>query len=149
MRVAVLNKHDFVEMRMLFLDVFTNDPWFDKWSSEEQLDAYMRDLTENTNSLSLALYDENDVLIGCSLGYVFNWWEGREYFIKEFFVSRKEQNQGVGSAFLELMDSKLKAIEIKFITLNTEKNVPAYRFYQKNRFSVSNESVFMVKRLAE
>ncbi|MED4130668.1 hypothetical protein [Shouchella miscanthi] len=55
MRIAVLNKHDFVEMRMLFLDVFTNEPWFDKWSSEEQLDAYMRDLTENTNSLSMAL----------------------------------------------------------------------------------------------
>lgn len=129
-----------MEMRMLFLDVFTNDPWFDKWSSEEQLDAYMRDLTENTNSLSLALYDENDVLIGCSLGYVFNWWEGREYFIKEFFVSRKEQNQGVGSTFLELMDSKLKAIEIKFITLNTEKKCPGLSF-------LSKKQVFCFKRL--
>ncbi|MBO0994924.1 GNAT family N-acetyltransferase [Bacillus sp. SD088] len=136
-------------MKKLFLDVFSNEPWFDKWNNEKQLNAYMKDLTENNNSLSLALYDEKDELIGCSLGYVFNWWEGREYFIKEFFVSRKKQNQGAGSTFLTLINNILKAEEIKHITLATEKTVPAYHFYQKNGFSVLKDSVYLVKKVSE
>lgn len=149
MKVSILEKCDVEEMKKLFLDVFSNEPWFDKWNNEKQLNAYMKDLTENNNSLSLALYDEEDGLIGCSLGYVFNWWEGREYFIREFFVSRKMQNQGVGSTFLTLINNILKAEEIEHITLATEKTVPAYNFYQKNGFSVLNDSVFLVKKVSE
>lgn len=149
MKVCILKKCDVEEMKKLFLDVFSNEPWFDKWNNEKQLNAYMKDLTENNNSLSLALYDEKDELIGCSLGYVFNWWEGREYFIKEFFVSRKKQNQGAGSTFLLLINSILKAEEIKHITLATEKTVPAYHFYQKNGFSVLKDSVYLVKKVSE
>ncbi|MEI3606589.1 GNAT family N-acetyltransferase [Pseudogracilibacillus sp. SE30717A] len=149
MEVSILKKCDFEEMKKLFLDVFSNEPWFDKWNNEKQLNLYMKDLTENNNSLSLALYDEKGELIGCSLGYIFNWWEGREYFIKEFFISRKKQNQGAGSTFLTLANNILKTKEIKHITLATEKTVPAYHFYQKNGFSVLQDSAYLVKKVTE
>jgi aminoglycoside 6'-N-acetyltransferase I len=136
-------------MKEQFLDVFSNEPWFDKWDNEKQLNSYINDLTENNNSLSLALYDEKDKLIGCSLGYIFNWWEGREYFIKEFFISRKRQNQGAGSIFLALINNILSTEEIRHITLATEKTVPAYQFYQKNGFSVLKDSVYLVKKIPE
>ncbi|WP_102027823.1 GNAT family N-acetyltransferase [Salirhabdus sp. Marseille-P4669] len=146
MKVEILKNSEYEEMKELFLDVFSNEPWFDKWNND-QLDHYMKDLTENNNSLSLALYDEKDELIGCSLGYIFNWWEGREYFIKEFFISRKRQSKGAGSTFLTLIEEVLKAKDVKHITLATEKDVPAYPFYQKNGFSVMHNSVSLVKRV--
>jgi len=146
MKVSMLQKSDYEEMKQLFLDVFSNEPWFDKWS-KDQLDLYMRDLTENHNSRSFALYDEKEELIGCSLGYIFNWWEGKEYFIKEFFISRKSQGQGAGSVFLTLLNDQLRAEEIQHITLATEKTVPAYHFYQKNGFSVLEQSAFLVKKV--
>ncbi|GIO25214.1 GNAT family N-acetyltransferase [Oceanobacillus sp. J11TS1] len=149
MRVSILKECDFTEMKELFLDVFSNEPWFDKWDNEKQLNSYIKDLTENNNSLSLALYDEKDKLIGCSLGYIFNWWEGREYFIKEFFISRKRQNQGAGSIFLALINNILSTEEIRHITLTTEKTVPAYQFYKKNGFSVLKDSVYLVKKVPE
>lgn len=149
MRVSILKECDFAEMKELFLDVFSNDPWFDKWDDENQLNSYIKDLTGNNNSLSLALYDEEDRLVGCSLGYVFNWWEGREYFIREFFVSRERQGQGTGSIFLTLINHILATEGIRHITLTTEKTVPAYQFYQKNGFSVLKDSVYLAKKVPE
>jgi aminoglycoside 6'-N-acetyltransferase I len=148
MKVSILQPSNHEDMKKLFLDVFSNDPWFDKWNSN-QLDLYMKDLTENNNSLSLALFDEKEELIGCSLGYIFNWWQGREYFIKEFFISRKKQSQGAGSTFLTLIKERLRVEDVQHITLATEKTVPAYHFYQKNGFSVLEESAFLVKRVSE
>jgi aminoglycoside 6'-N-acetyltransferase I len=148
MKVSILQPRYHEDMKKLFLDVFSNDPWFDKWNSN-QLDLYMKDLTENNNSLSLALFDEKEELIGCSLGYIFNWWEGREYFIKEFFISRKKQSQGAGSTFLTLIQDRLRVEGVQHITLATEKDVPAYHFYQKNGFSVLEKSAFLVKKVFE
>lgn len=149
MRVSILKDCDITEVKALFLDVFSNEPWFDRWENEQQVSAYIKDLTENNNSLSLVLHDENDQIIGGSLGYIFNWWEGREYFIKEFFISREIQNQGAGSTFLALMNEILRTQEIKHITLMTEKSVPAYQFYQKNGFSVLEDSAYFVKKVLE
>lgn len=132
------------ETKALFLDVFSNEPWFDKWD-EGQLACYIGELTDNSNSLSLVLYDENGKIVGGSLGYVFSWWEGREYFIKEFFISRDKQNQGIGSIFLEEIYKYLKVEGIKAITLATEKNFPAYSFYEKNGFKELKDNVMLVK----
>jgi aminoglycoside 6'-N-acetyltransferase I len=148
MKVSILKTSDHEDMKMLFLDVFSNEPWFDKWN-QEQLDLYMKDLTENHNSLSFALFDEKEKLIGCSLGYIFNWWEGREYFIKEFFISREIQSQGAGSTFLTLLNDRLRVENVQHITLATEKTVPSYHFYQKNGFSVLENSAFLVKKVSE
>lgn len=146
MKTSILKLSEYEEMKKLFLDVFSNEPWFDKWEDEKQVDLYLKELIDNKNSLSLAFIDENEKLVGCSLGYVFNWWEGREYFIREFFISREKQNQGVGSAFLSQINDMMKAEEIKHLCLATEKTVPAYHFYQKNGFSELKNSAFLTKK---
>ncbi|MFS0785447.1 GNAT family N-acetyltransferase [Shouchella sp. 1P09AA] len=149
MKIKYLEMKDFEKMKELFRDVFSSHPWFDKWDNQAQLDAYLKDLTDNTNSLSLALYDERHELIGCSLGYIFNWWEGREYFIKEFFIAKNKQNQGAGRTFLHLADRFLQDQDVACIILATEKHVPAFQFYQNNGFSVLENSVHMVKRVTQ
>ncbi|TVP89775.1 GNAT family N-acetyltransferase [Alkalibacterium sp.] len=147
MNISPLHKHHYSEMRQLFLDVFTASPWFDEWTDEKHLDLYLKDLTGNHNSLSLGLFDENNKLIGGSLGYTFNWWQGKEYFIKEFFISTDSQNKGIGSLFLEQLTVLLKKEDITHITLMTDKDVPAYPFYQKNGFTEQKESVFFAKKI--
>lgn len=147
MQTSVLKISEFEEMKELFLDVFSNEPWFDKWEDKKQVDMYLKELTDNKNSLSLALFDEREQLIGGSLGYVFNWWEGREYFIKEFFISREKQNQGIGSIFLAQITDLIKVEGIKHVWLATEKTVPAYYFYQKNGFTERTNSVFLMKKV--
>lgn len=148
MRIRKLQSDDINELKVLFLSVFSSEPWFDNWK-DNQLDLYIQDLTANSNSLSLVLIDENAELIGGALGYVFNWWEGREYYIKEFFISRDHQSKGVGSLFLDQIDAFLKEQDIKHVTLNTEKTFPAYYFYKKNGFTELSDSVFMAKKVRD
>ncbi|MFD2043069.1 GNAT family N-acetyltransferase [Ornithinibacillus salinisoli] len=147
MKTTRLPEEKYEELKALFLDVFSNEPWLDEWENEHQLDLYMRDLVDNKNSLPLVLIDEHKYLVGGSLGYVFNWWEGKEYYIKELFISRDKQNQGLGKVFLQQINDYLKNEDIQHITLMTERNVPAYHFYQKNGFIELEESVFFARKI--
>ena len=145
MKLKKLKEKDYSEMKYIFLEVFSHEPWFDKWKDEEQLSKYLHQLTDNNNSLSLLLTNEQDEILGVSLGYVFSWWQGDEYYIKEFFIKLDRQNQGLGSKFIKKMNDYLKEIGFKYIILNTDKDTPAYKFYQNNDFQLEEKSVFMSK----
>ncbi|SES62206.1 aminoglycoside 6'-N-acetyltransferase I [Oceanobacillus limi] len=147
MQTVYIQKEHVEGLKALFLDVFSNEPWFDKWEDDQQLDLYIRDLIDNQNSLSLILVDDEGSIVGGSLGYVFHWWEGKEYFIKELFISRNKQNQGLGKLFLEQIYDILATENIKHITLMTERDVPAYSFYQKNGFTELEDSVYFVRKV--
>lgn len=147
MTIIPLQKEHYKELNALFLDVFTSAPWFDEWVNEEQLDLYLKDLTDNSNSLSLGLFDEKGTLIGGSLGYTFNWWQGKEYYIKEFFIAKDCQNKGAGSTFLEQIEFYLKKQKMSHITLMTDKDVSAYPFYKKNGFTEQTGSAFFFKKI--
>src|SRR5690625_5228045 len=147
MKIQRLHPEDYESLKKLFLDVFSKEPWNDKWEDEQQLDLYLSDLIDNKNSLPLILYGDDGQLIGGSLGYIFHWWEGKEYFIKEFFISADKQNQGLGSFFLRILNDYLKDEDVQNIWLATEKDVPAYQFYLKNNFSELKNSVFFTKQV--
>ena len=131
-------------IKELFLDVFTNEPWNDEWESDSQALFYIEDLICNRNSLTFGLYEE-DELIGVSMGYVYNWWQGKEYYIKEFCISRSKQSKGYGKKFLSEIEEYLRNKDISTIWLTTEKTVAAYNFYINNGFNEFEESVFLAK----
>lgn len=144
MMIKKLNPEYKSEVQKLFHSVFSKPPWNDQWDMENQLPAYLSDLMDNQNSISLGYYHE-DQLIGISLGYVFHWWEGTDYFIKEFCIDSAFQGAGHGKQFLEEMNDFLNSESIKAIWLMTERTVPAYAFYQKNGFHELKENVMFAK----
>lgn len=121
-------------VRRFFADVFTQAPWNDDWSDENQLRHYIEDLTGQSNSLTLG-YFEDDVLAALSMGRIKHWFRGTEYCIDEFCVARDRQGQGIGTAFLRDMERYLAERGIVQIFLQTDHDVPAYRFYLKNGFT--------------
>ena len=149
MEVKQLSSIYYEEMKQVFVDVFSAEPWNDKWVDDAQVDSYLKDLTGYGNTLSFVLVDESDSVIGGALGYVTNWWEGREYYIKEFFVKESEQKQGLGSFFMKELSVHLKTLEIDYITLVTDYSVPAFSFYKKIGFKESTETAFMVRRIPD
>lgn len=86
-------------------------------------------------------------MIGISLGYIFHWWEGDEYYIKEFCIRRDSQKMGYGSIFLQELGEFLLTRKIRAIGLTTERNVPAYAFYKKNGFIELDKTVFLARIL--
>lgn len=132
------------KIKLLFFNIFSNEPWNDDWSDSVQLHKYIEDLIGNNNSLSLGLFDD-DKLIGLSLGYVMHWCVGTEYYIFEFCIETERQGEGLGTDFLSRIEKYAKNKKITHIFLQTERTVPAYHFYQKNGFSEIKDHVSLFK----
>ena len=142
--IKQLNLTHMEQIEELFLSVFTKAPWFDDWSNKEQLHAYMRDLLGNPNSLAFGFMKE-DKLIGIALGRIVHFYAGTEFFIDEFCISTKEQGRGSGSQFMREIQEALIELGIHHTFLMTERNVPAFEFYQKQGFELLENHVAFVK----
>ena len=146
MELRMLTIQDKALILKLFKDVFTNEPWNDDWSDAKQLNAYIDDLTGQTNSLSLGYFD-GDRLVGLSLGCVKHWFFGTEYCIDEFCVDRHVQGKGIGSAFMKAIEAFLAERRITRIFLQTERTVPAYAFYGRRGFRELKDHVSFAKEV--
>ena len=145
MELKVLSLEDRKMITDLFTDVFTNEPWNDDWSDRKQLDAYITDLTGQSYSLTLGYFD-GDWIMGLSMGYIKHWYSGTEYVINEFCVDRHSQGKGIGTAFMKAIEAYLSEKGICQIFLLTDKDVPAYTFYQHNGFTEQIGNVAFAKR---
>lgn len=134
------------EIKSVIKETFSAEPWNDDWHDEQQFHAYILDLIDNKNSLSLGLYD-NDHLIGVSLGRIKHWYTGTEYWIDDLAILPKAQGKGCGSAFVDLIEEYAKETGIAGIVLFTEKNIPAYGLYIKKDFEERPERVFFEKKI--
>ncbi len=137
---------DVEAIKELFTSVFTIEPWNDDWSNQEQLDLYLQDLVGQSNSLTYGLF-EGQKLIGVSMGHVKHWYSGTEYSIDELCIRTDKQGNGVGTYFLKEIEKGIKELGMEEIFLQTERNVPAYAFYQKNGFYELKEHVSFVKEV--
>ena len=120
-------------IKIFFTDVFTNEPWNDDWSNEEQLHRYIMDLIGQTNSLTLGFFLKGE-MVALAMGHIRHWYSGTEYYIDEFCVCRTKQGIGIGTKFLKSVEKYIISKDITRIFLQTERNVPAYHFYKKNEF---------------
>lgn len=146
MELKELAVADIEMVKQLFLSVFSQEPWNDDWSDKEQLDLYIGDLLGHPRALSFGLFDQKK-LIGLSLGYIRYWYEGTEYRIEEFCISRDYQGQGHGVRLLADIEKQLADRKIVHILLQTERNLPAYSFYKKCGFRALEVDVTMVKKV--
>ncbi|HEM3717354.1 TPA: GNAT family N-acetyltransferase [Streptococcus suis] len=146
MELKELTLADMEMVKQLFLSVFSQEPWNDDWSDEEQLDRYLGDLLSHPRALCFGLIDQ-DMLIALSLGHIRYWYEGTEYRIEELCISRDYQGRGIGQAFLKRIEEQLAERSIIHILLQTERNLPAFSFYEKCGFRALEEDVTMVKKV--
>lgn len=133
-----------VEKMSLFKEVFSAPPWNEDWSDDDQLDNYLKDLTEVRNPLLYGLYEGND-LVGVSIGRIKHWCEGTEYFIEELCIRMDRQKKGYGKEFFSLIEKDLKEKGLDTIFLMTDRDKPAYEFYKKNGFKEIPELTSFIK----
>lgn len=141
-----LGEEDGAATRKLFASVFTEEPWNDDWSDGKQLEAYLHDLTGQSNSLAFGLYEGSE-LVCLSLGRVKHWYTGAEYCIDEFCVQTARQGQGLGGLFMEKIEAACKDRGMTHIFLLTDRDVPAYGFYRKLGFYELESNVAFAKKL--
>lgn len=133
-------------IKELFLSVFTAEPWKDDWSDQKQLNAYIHDLTGQSNSLAYGLYEDGK-MTGVSMGNIRHWFTGTEYYIDEFCIRPDRQGRGLGTLFLKEIEKAIRDLGMTQIFLQTESTVPAYDFYRKNGFNELTEHVSFAKQI--
>ncbi|HEM3471405.1 TPA: GNAT family N-acetyltransferase [Streptococcus suis] len=146
MELKELTLADTEMVKQLFLSVFSQEPWNDDWSDEEQLDRYLGDLLSHPGALCFGLLDQGS-LIALSLGHIRYWYEGTEYRIEELCIARNYQGRGIGKDFLKRIEEQLIERKIVHILLQTERTLPAFFFYKKCGFRALEEDVTMVKKV--
>ena len=134
------------QMKSFFYNVFTRPPWNDDWSNDAQLSAYLADLTDNQNSLAFGFFRGQE-MVGLSMGSIRHWYTGTQYMIDELCVRTDLQGQGIGTAFLQAMETAIRPMGIVSIFLLTDRNMPAFTFYRKNGFTVNEGNVALTKVL--
>ena len=147
MEVRELDLGDLDRVQDMLTAIFSRAPWNDHWEDRGQLRRYVLELMGAPNSLSLGLFEGED-LIGLALGRVKHWWEGTEYWIDEFGLLPEHQGQGAGTRFLTMMGRCLRERQMAAIVLLTDRRAPACRFYEKNGFTEQKDQVFLTKALA-
>ena len=128
----------------VFIDVFKNEPWNYDWITNEKIYKYFNDLQNTPGFLGLLHYDIGE-LTGFCFGLIYDYFANNTYDIKEILVKRKYQRKGIGTAMLAEVENYLKTYDMKIITLTTQRKIPAFEFYKKNAYSVSDGSVYMYK----
>lgn len=131
LELRVLGVAQVEEIKSFFANIFTKEPWYDDWSDEVQLHAYIMDLIDNKNSLTLGLF-EADELVGLTMGSIKHWYTGTEYCIDEFCIRTEAQGRGLGTCLLKEVERYITSKGVSRLFLQTERSVPAYHFYKKN-----------------
>lgn len=130
----------------MFLDVYKNKPWNYTWLIFENTLRYFTDLF-NTPCFIGFKFIEDNITVGYCVGISSDYFVGNSFEIKEIFISRQLQNKGLGSNFLGMVEKSLKDFEVDRITLATQREIPAFDFYLKNGYEVSEGAVFLSKCL--
>lgn len=140
--ITIRDEH-ITECAKLYIRVFNDEPWNDKWSLEI---AYKRlnDIYISPNFKGI-LYVENDEVKGAIFGNYEQFYEGIHYNLREMFISKELQGKGIGRKMLNELEEQLKEIGVTTIILFTSKGNKTNEFYFKNDFSEWESMAMMGK----
>lgn len=135
LKLAPLDASNLAASVALFIDTFTQAPWYDKFESTKQVETFFENHLANNYFVGYVLYT-GEAVIALSLGFKKPWINGMEYYIDQFCVGIPYQGQGIGSQFMQLIEADISRKSLGAIILNTEAGYPAEQFYLKNGFEV-------------
>ena len=130
----------------LFIRVFSNEPWHDEWKSFYHARTYLEDFTKMPRFIGFVA-EKDEQVVAMAMGHVRKWWQGDEYFIYELCVDTSNQRTGVGTKLMREIKDMLRKEDVGFITLLTERDIPAEAFFKKNGFNESNTNLFMFTKV--
>lgn len=131
--IRALHDEDFQKIKEIYKAAFSIPPWNDDWSNDTQLTEYLEEIMYAKYPLHLGLYQDG-ILCGISLGYIKHWCQGTEYYLDELCIHPDAQGKGLGTTFIRLIEQYAKNKGLCGIFLQTDNDMPAYRFYQKLGF---------------
>jgi len=131
----------------IFTDIFINPPWNYGWLTVEKSLRYISDLFRTPGFYGFVFRLKDEPLDGICLGLVNDYFPSALYDIKEIFIRWNLQGGGLGSQMLASIEKNLVSRGIHHVTLFTQNDIPAYNFYLKNQYFISEETKYFSKKI--
>lgn len=80
-------------------------------------------------------------MVGCSLGFLRPWYQGKEYHMDTFLIVNNYQKKGLGNMFMREIKNELIKRNIPTIVLDTDRGTIAEKFYLNNQFYTIDNSI--------
>ncbi|MGL5087547.1 MAG: GNAT family N-acetyltransferase [Clostridium sp.] len=137
--------HEYVEECVnLFIDTFSREPWNDVYNSRKQVKEFFVNHMGNNYFLGfIGLIDKK--VVALSVGMKKPWISGMEYYIDEFCIGYNYQRSGLGSLFLKEIENLLVIENVDGMILNTERDYPSCKFYERNGFKALGNLIVLGK----
>ena len=139
--IRIITVADFSACAETLVAAFKEEPWNENWTLESA-NTRIDEMMASRMSRGYIIRDDDTVVAMC-IGRVMTYMDFKELFIDEFSVHPRYQGQGLGSRLMEFAKSELQKEGIYAMVLNTEKDYPAVKFYEKNGFKILDKLVFM------
>jgi len=150
MRLKEYESADRKSALSVYLKTFAAPPFNYDWLDKAKADEYFADIENTPKFKGYLFYDgegASERLVGVCLGTYEDYFQAVSYNIKEIVIAAGAQGRGAGSAFIAAMAEELKKFGVTLINITTQRTIPAFEFYKKNEFVISDDTVTMVKFL--
>jgi len=126
---------------VLSVDVYNSDPWNDNWTETKAYERLLHYFNTPSFIGFAAFMDKN--IIGCLLGNVEPFFSGDYFYLKEMFIAKEFQRNGIGSKLINQLKDELLKSKISEIMLFTSSTLFPYQFYKRNGFTVIKSMCLM------
>ena len=135
MVIVSINNSEIDIHAALLVEVFSKEPWSEKWEFENAYDRLMC-YKKAPYFLGLSAIEEGR-LIGFMFGNFEPYQTSSHFIIKEMCVKTEKQRTGVGKRLISELNNHLKQKNATSSYLLTRKGSPAELFYLNSGYSLS------------
>ncbi|MCT8138415.1 GNAT family N-acetyltransferase [Anaerobacillus sp. CMMVII] len=125
------------------MEVFNGEPWNDNWTLETATER-LHDIFISPNFEGVFYLEEGHIK-GAIFGNYEQFFDGKHYNLREMFVAKDVQGQGIGSKMLAKLEGNLKEHGITTLILFTSKGNKTSQFYLNNGFNEWTSMAMMGK----
>lgn len=146
MKFVELEKSQYPVLAKYYVETYNAPPWNDQWTENLAFEK-LSEMMDCRGAYGLVCYDDNDDFAGVILGNPEIYFNCKQFFIKDFFVSLTLQSQGIGSLLMIEFEKRLRAKGIDKVYLFTAKGERTEDFYKKRGFNTWSGMVLMGKNI--
>lgn len=141
--IRIMQEDDLIQCGDIYAKAFPVEHWGIDWNRENATE-YLRDFFEQKRFVGY-VYEEDDEIIGCLFAIRKISGSKEELYINEMAVLPEKQGRGIGKQLLDTIMDYCKAHNLAGTVLYTNENAPAFRFYEKNGFELSQGTICMYR----
>ncbi len=141
MKIRKTKEEDIKELVKIFRIEKAKKPYSQKLTIKEASDK-IKDSIKKMDTYTLEIEDTPKGFFTCQLKP-----DKKEIYLDELWISKRQQGRGDGKLVMKFIEKEYKKKGYKKITLVADRNATAATFYKKIGYKVTDEWLYMTKKI--